>query len=128
MEQSHTGLDAGTFVRVFALSEIKPGSARVETVGEHEVAIFNVDGAIYAIDDLCPHVGGPLHSGPVDAAEKTVTCPLHSWDFRLADGTNCQGRRSVAAYDVDIRDGDVYVAAQPRAGSAKPGQADSIEF
>ena len=128
MEQSHTGPEAGAFVRVCSLAEIKPGSARVEMVGTYEVAIFNVGGTIYAIDDLCPHVGGPLHSGSVDAAEKIVTCPLHAWDFRLADGTNCQGRRSVAAYDVDIRDGDVYIAAEPRAGSAKPGQADSIEF
>jgi nitrite reductase (NADH) small subunit len=130
MEEHDACTGAATFMRVFSLDELKPGSARVVTVGEYEVGVFNVDGTIYAIDDLCPHVGGPLHSGHVDNEAKTVTCPLHAWDYSLVDGTACIGRRrSVAAFDVSIRDGQVYVASDPRAGSEmrSPSHADHAE-
>jgi nitrite reductase (NADH) small subunit len=116
MEEHDTSTAAASFVRVFSLDEIKPGSARVATIGDFEVGVFNVDGTIYALDDLCPHVGGPLHSGRVDIVAKTITCPLHAWDYSLVDGTACIGRRrSVASFDVSIRDGDIFVASQPRA-------------
>jgi nitrite reductase/ring-hydroxylating ferredoxin subunit len=40
------------FVRVFSLDEVAPGTARVTTIGDYEVAVFNVDGTLYAIDEL----------------------------------------------------------------------------
>jgi nitrite reductase/ring-hydroxylating ferredoxin subunit len=102
------------FVRVFSLAEVAPGTARVATVGEYEVGVFNIDGTIYAIDDVCPHVEGPLHSGVINKAACTVTCPLHAWDFNLADGTEGFGRRSVATFEVSVRDGEIFVGSTPR--------------
>jgi nitrite reductase/ring-hydroxylating ferredoxin subunit len=102
------------FVRVFSLDQVPPGAARVTRFGGHEVGVFNIDGTIYAIDDVCPHVEGPLHSGTVNKAACTVTCPLHAWDFSLVDGTEGFGRQSVATFEVSVCDGDIYVASTPR--------------
>lgn len=102
------------FVRVFSLNEVAPGTARVATLGDYDVGVFNVDGTIYAIDNVCPHVDGPLHGGKVNNAACTVTCPLHGREFSLVDGTEGYGRQSVATFDVSVRDGEIYVASTPR--------------
>jgi 3-phenylpropionate/trans-cinnamate dioxygenase ferredoxin component len=102
------------FVRVLSLDEVPPGKARVATVGSYDVGVFNVDGTIHAIDNVCPHVDGPLHGGKVNAETCTVMCPLHGREFSLIDGTEDFGRQSVAVFDVSIRDGEIYVASTPR--------------
>jgi nitrite reductase (NADH) small subunit len=102
------------FVRVLSLDEVAPGTARVATVGSYDVGVFNVEGTIYAIDNVCPHVEGPLHGGKVNPAACTVQCPLHFREFSLLDGTEEYGRQSVATFDVSVRDGDIYVASTPR--------------
>jgi nitrite reductase/ring-hydroxylating ferredoxin subunit len=101
------------FVRVFSLDEVTPGNARVVTVGDYDIGVFNVDGTIYAIDNVCPHVDGPLHGGKVNAATCTVMCPLHFREFSLIDGTEGYGRQPVATFDVDVRDGAIYVNSTP---------------
>jgi 3-phenylpropionate/trans-cinnamate dioxygenase ferredoxin subunit len=102
------------FVRVFSLNEVAPGTARVATLGDYDVGVFNVDGTIFAIDNACPHVDGPLHGGKVNNAACTVTCPLHGREFSLVDGTEGYGRQSVATFDVSVRDGEIYVSSTPR--------------
>jgi nitrite reductase/ring-hydroxylating ferredoxin subunit len=102
------------FVRVFSLDEVAPSTARMTTVGGYDVGVFNVDGTIYAIDNVCPHVDGPLHGGTVNKIACTVTCPLHGREFSLVDGTEEYGRQSVATFDVSVRDGEIYVASAPR--------------
>ncbi len=119
-ENSDSVQDADAFTFAFPLSELPPGKARAETIGTYSIGFFNIDGTIYAIDDDCPHQDGPLHSGPVDVADKTVTCPLHHWCFRLTDGMLSNGRRSVATFDVKISDGNVLVSPTPRP-AATPG-------
>jgi 3-phenylpropionate/trans-cinnamate dioxygenase ferredoxin component len=101
-------------VRVFSLAEVPPGTARVTEIGDYQVGVFNVNGSIYAIDNLCPHVDGPLHGGPIDTEACTVTCPLHGREFSLVDGTEGYGRQSVVTFEVSIRDGDIYLASTPR--------------
>ncbi len=102
------------FVRVFSLGEVAPGTARVTQVGEYDVGVFNVDGTIYAINNVCPHVDGPLHGGKVNPTACTVQCPLHFREFSLVDGTEEYGRQSVATFPVEIRDAEIYVASAPR--------------
>jgi 3-phenylpropionate/trans-cinnamate dioxygenase ferredoxin subunit len=102
------------FVRAFALADVPPGSARITEIGDYQVGVFNVNGTIYAIDNLCPHVDGPLHGGPIDTEACTVTCPLHGREFSLVDGTEGYGRQSVVTFEVSIRDGDIYLASTPR--------------
>ena len=88
------------FVRVFSLEEVAPGTARVTTVGDYDVGVFNVDGA--------------LHGGKVNKTTCRVSCPLHGREFSLIDGTEEYGRQPVATFDVEVRDGAIFVAAAPR--------------
>jgi nitrite reductase (NADH) small subunit len=59
--------------------------ARVVRHGKIDVAIFrNADDEIFALEDRCPHKGGPLSQGIVHG--KRVTCPLHNWNIELGSG------------------------------------------
>src|SRR5438094_4016716 len=63
------------FVKVAKTGEIAPGEARAVEAGGKKIALFNVDGTFYAIDDTCTHRGGPLSEGMLMGEE--VTCPWH---------------------------------------------------
>lgn len=99
MEQHH----------ISTISEIPPGEARAYDVGGRRIAVFNSDGALYAIDDTCPHQGGPLSEGSVDAG--CVTCPWHGAVFELATGveqTSIAGE-DVCRHNVVIADDQIFV-------------------
>lgn len=63
-----------------------PGAAREFVAEGRVVAIFNVQGDIYALDGICPHQGGPLGQGTLEGC--IVTCPWHGWQFDVRDGQN----------------------------------------
>lgn len=69
---------------VAALDEFPPGSRRVVDVDGAAVAVFNIDGAIHAIEDVCTHDGGELASGDLDG--DTITCPRHGAQFSVKSG------------------------------------------
>lgn len=69
---------------VAQLAELPNGTGRAFTVAGRQVALFNVDGRIYAIGDACPHDGGPLSEGPLEGA--TVVCPWHGAEFDVTCG------------------------------------------
>jgi nitrite reductase/ring-hydroxylating ferredoxin subunit len=73
-------------VKVAEVAEIKPGEGKVVTVGDRELALFNVAGKFHAVDNLCPHRGGPLGEGVLDA--NVVTCPWHGWRFDVCTGVS----------------------------------------
>ena len=75
------------FTPVAAVGSIPAGEGRTFEVAGRLVAVF-FDGTAYsAIDDLCPHMGASLGSGPME--DGMVTCPWHAWRFRLCDGAWC---------------------------------------
>lgn len=83
---------------VGATSDWKPGQGRLVTIGKRRIGVYLVEGAWYALKDVCPHMGAALHQGQI--AGGTIACPLHGWEFDLAtgEGPNC----SVACYRVKI--------------------------
>lgn len=95
-------------IKVASKSELAPGSSKKVEVNSKEVALFNVDGAFYAIDDTCSHRGGPLSEGSVE--DKVVTCPWHGWQYDLASG-ECLTNPSVCQtkYDVKVEGDDVIL-------------------
>jgi nitrite reductase/ring-hydroxylating ferredoxin subunit len=102
-----------TFVSVAPVSEVPPGEARAFVVGDREVAVFNVDGAFHAIENACPHQGGPLAEGFIDG--KVVTCPWHAWCFDVTDGRmTLGGYTSVDAFDVQVVGSTITVSDEPR--------------
>ena len=75
-----------TRVRVAGAGDVPPGEGRVVEVEGRSVAVFNVDGHYYAIDNVCPHRGGPLGEGDLDG--RVVACPWHAWRWDVTTGAN----------------------------------------
>jgi len=88
--------------------ELKPGEAKVIHAGDREIALFNVDGQFHAIDNLCPHRGGPLGEGILEG--RIVICPLHGWRFDVTTGQSPLMKVvSVDKFEVAIVGDDVKV-------------------
>ena len=77
-----------------------------EIVGD--IAVFNVDGRFYAIDDTCLHAAASLGGGALNG--KIVTCPAHGLRYDVTTGHVTTGGLSVASYPVRVEDGKVLVA------------------
>ena len=106
-----------SFVPVGPAADIKPGTAKTVSVDGREIAVFNVDGTFYAVDNYCPHQGGLLSEGWLEGT--TITCPWHAWCFNLTDGEMTIGKfASVDVYDVRVEDGQVSVSRTPRPEAA----------
>jgi nitrite reductase/ring-hydroxylating ferredoxin subunit len=100
------------FVRIAKTAEIPPGAGRGFAVGRYEVAVFNIDGDFYAIENSCPHQGGPLADGWVEGA--LVTCPWHGWCFDVRTGKMTLGDfAQVPRFEVRVQGGELYVATEP---------------
>ncbi|MBI3616245.1 MAG: nitrite reductase small subunit NirD [Candidatus Omnitrophica bacterium] len=93
---------------VAKLEEIPPGESRVVTLEGQEVAVFNVEGRLYAVGNRCPHRGGPLSRGHLEGT--AIRCPIHGWLFDLESG-QCINRpqSSVPAYSVSRENGNLCV-------------------
>lgn len=76
----------GNFVKVASTTDIPAGQGSCVEVEGKRIAIFNVDGTYYALDDVCPHQGGPLGEGELEGT--TVTCPWHGWEYNVTTGEN----------------------------------------
>jgi nitrite reductase/ring-hydroxylating ferredoxin subunit len=82
-----TDLSNHPFLPVTKAGEIPAGEGRTFEVAGRLVAVF-FDGSNYhAMDDLCPHMGASLGSGPL--VNGVVTCPWHAWRFAVCDGAWC---------------------------------------
>lgn len=112
------GLDVvaqGGWVQAVSLADLPSGNSAKIYLGSQQVAIFNVDGQLYAINNRCPHARGPLCEGKVheNGSGPAVTCPWHEADFDLRTGEAIQGpiRTPVRTYAVRVgEDGYIYVA------------------
>ena len=103
----------GQWQPVAAVEAVPPGAAVARRVGgAGEVAVFNVDGELCAVDGSCPHRGGPLAEGIV--RDGVVTCPLHWFRFDLRTGKHL-GHRALRLirYPVRVVDGTVEVLVPP---------------
>jgi 3-phenylpropionate/trans-cinnamate dioxygenase ferredoxin subunit len=76
------------WMAVARVDEVPPERVAVFNIGDHDVAVCNVDGALYAIDDLCTHDGGPLDQGYLEGCE--IECPRHGARFDVRTGAVTQ--------------------------------------
>ena len=97
------------FVKVAKTGEIAPGEARAVEAAGKRIALFNVGGTFYAIDDACTHRGGPLSEGMVLGTE--VTCPWHGAIFDVSTGSvlGPPAPRDLAHYAVRVKGEDIEV-------------------
>jgi len=103
-----------------ALLEVGPldcigvGQGRCVIVDEKQIAVFRLrDGRVFALENICPHRGGPLSEGMVgiDQASQleAVVCPFHSYKFALRDGRGLDTELHVRSYPVEVRDGRIFL-------------------
>ena len=95
-------------IRVAGVADVKPGAGKVVNANGKAIALFNVDGAIYAIDNTCLHKGGPLGEGTLNG--DCVTCPWHGWRFNVKTGASLTNPAAkVSRYEVKVDNGDIHV-------------------
>jgi nitrite reductase/ring-hydroxylating ferredoxin subunit len=96
------------FVKAFKLSELPPGECREVLVAGKPVALFNAEGAVYALSNTCVHRGGPLGQGMLEGT--TVMCPWHAWTYDVRSGeSTVNPELKVDRYDVRVEDDEILV-------------------
>ena len=101
--------DSSNFMKVAPTESVAEGKPFCAKVNDTALALFKVKGKYFAIDNKCPHAGGPLCEG--NAEEGVVTCPWHASKFKVETGEVVQGpaKSSVKTYAVQVRGSDIYV-------------------
>ncbi|MDA8127420.1 MAG: nitrite reductase small subunit NirD [Betaproteobacteria bacterium] len=94
---------------IFALADIPPLGARVVHCGGVDIAIFRAaDDEVFALEDRCPHRGGPLSQGIVHG--RRVACPMHNWNVELKSGCAVAPDEGCAReFGVRVEDGRVML-------------------
>jgi nitrite reductase/ring-hydroxylating ferredoxin subunit len=96
------------FIEAARLDEIETGCGICVAVGGKDIALFNVDGKIYATDDGCLHQGLSLGSSKLEG--KVVTCRAHGWRYDVTTGNTLHvADYGVNTYPVEVVDGKVLV-------------------
>jgi nitrite reductase (NADH) small subunit len=94
--------------RATKTSEIPPGEIREFQLDGHTVAVANVDGHFYAVDNTCLHRGGPLGQGLLHGTK--VTCPWHGWEYDVTTGkVGMNPTVGVSCYRIEVRGEDLFV-------------------
>ena len=88
-------------------NELKGSEGQRFYVNDTDVAMFKVEGNIYALSNICPHQqASKIYEGFIE--DNCVVCPLHGWTFSLETGNLHNGRRGLDTFPVKIEDGKIY--------------------
>ena len=89
-------------------TDVPPGEGRVVEADGRTLALFNVSGAFYALDNSCSHRGGPLGEGDLDGT--VVVCPWHAWRWDVTSGANMNNPAvKMACFPVSLEGDQVWV-------------------
>jgi nitrite reductase (NADH) small subunit len=102
--------EAKRWMRVANIENIPLREGRAVEVGGHIVAIFNLGDRFVAVENRCPHRGGPLADGIVSAG--TVVCPLHAWKVDLTTGSvtnQPENHQCVKTFPTRLEGGIIFV-------------------
>jgi 3-phenylpropionate/trans-cinnamate dioxygenase ferredoxin component len=88
--------------------DVPAGEGRVIEAGARALALFNVDGVFYALDNACSHRGGPLGEGDLDG--RVVACPWHGWRWDVTTGANLNNPAvKMACFPVSVEGDQIWV-------------------
>lgn len=106
--------------RVGSVDDIPEGEVRVVECAGRSLALSNVDGELYAIDNVCTHDNGPLGEGRLQRGR--IICPRHgaAFDAKTGKVLSLPAVRDVAAYDVTVEGDDVLVECDDPKASGAP--------
>jgi len=96
------------FITVAKTDEVKEGQGKSVEANGKNIALFNVDGKFYAIDNTCVHKGGPLGEGTCDG--EIVTCPWHGWKYNVTTGISpVNPQAKVGTYELQVEGDEIKV-------------------
>ena len=112
--------DGDGWTPVAELGDLPAGTATVVYAGGEQVALFNIEGQVYAIGNRCSHANGPLAEGRIEGT--SVTCPWHDSQFDICTGRPLQApaQRPVPTYRVQVKDSTVFLATDPVEAGSQP--------
>ncbi len=101
-----------TWVEVGRIEDVPPGHAARVEIDEVPVAIFNLDGELFCLDDTCSHAEASLSDGDLDTSRCAIECPLHGSAFSLRTGEplSLPAVEPVRVHQVDISDEVIRIA------------------
>lgn len=101
------------WIEIGSLEDIPRLGSRVIERAEGNIAVFRTaQDTVFALDDKCPHKGGPLSQGMVHG--ETVACPLHDWKIRLVNGEAvAPDEGCTTAYPVKNEGGQLFLSLSP---------------
>jgi len=99
----------GELIRVASQEELPPGKAVCVEGGGTRIAVFNVEGTYYALEDTCTHVGGPLSDGECDS--ESVACPWHGakFDLRTGEAKSAPASEGVRVFKVVVEGEEIKI-------------------
>jgi nitrite reductase (NADH) small subunit len=96
------------FLRTAKKDEIPPGTIREYQLDGKNIALANVAGNLFAINNVCLHRGGPLGEGELEG--QIVVCPWHGWKYDVTSGKlTTNPAVGVQCYAVEVRGDDIFV-------------------
>lgn len=96
------------WVKAAGVAELKPGMGKTVAVNGRELALFLVDGQFYCIDNVCPHMAGPLADGDLEG--EIVYCPWHYWPVNVRTGeVTYDPGLCAATFACKVEEGVVFV-------------------
>ncbi len=94
--------------KVARLRDLKERKGKLVCIDGEEIALFNIEGKIFAVGNVCPHQHfSKLHEGMLDG--KTLTCPMHGWSYDLESGKSVNADGKLKTFAVEIRGDDVFL-------------------
>jgi nitrite reductase (NADH) small subunit len=97
------------YVSVGKVEEWSDGQVREVKVHKKPMSVCRIGDKFFAVNSICPHMGGPLSCGALDTTTKKLTCPWHSWSFDVETGLSPNGHK-LDRYEVKVEEGEVKVA------------------
>lgn len=122
-----TRAESERWTGVALCDDIPPREGRAVKVGNREIAIFNLGDRFLAVNNRCPHRGGPLADGIVSGA--TVVCPLHAWKINLetGEGLNSAATSScVEIFRTRVEHGVVFLGVGAHVTPPATGSAEDL--
>jgi len=105
-------MKVASWVEVGRVEDVPPGHAARVEIDEYPVAIFNVEGEFFCLDDTCSHAQASLSDGDLDVSRCAIECPLHgsAFDLRNGDPLSLPAVEPVHVHHIDTSDGVIRVA------------------
>ena len=98
-------------IKVCSVNELPAGTSKCISANDKEIAVFNIDGKFYAIDNLCIHAGASLNESPIDKEKKQVVCHWHGWTYDLATGKCVSHPKQdvfTKTYSVSVENNEIF--------------------